>query len=239
MYGLPWCPVVKNPLSRGFPVGSVVKNLPANAGETGSFPIQEDPTCPWAANSVCCSCWACAVEPGSHSSWSPGSATREACTPRLESSHSSPRLGRILSSNKDSALPKRNALSFLKKNLPSNAGGTDSISGWWTNIPQATGQLSPLATTREACTPQWRPKTAREKKQTNQHRYYPFQEVEVDILKLGDLLPGNSAGKGRAPFPVMKARILSDAMRMRHPGTQDEKGSSPLWHSSPKNTTSV
>ena len=36
--------MVKNPLSRGFPVGSVVKNLPANAGETGSFLIQEDIT---------------------------------------------------------------------------------------------------------------------------------------------------------------------------------------------------
>ena len=40
----PGGPVVKNPLSRGFPVGSVVKNLPANAGETGSFLIQEDTT---------------------------------------------------------------------------------------------------------------------------------------------------------------------------------------------------
>ena len=29
----------------GFPEGSVVKNLPDNAGDTGSIPIQEDPTC--------------------------------------------------------------------------------------------------------------------------------------------------------------------------------------------------
>ena len=34
----PGGPVVKNLLSRGFPIGSVVKSLPANAGETGSIP---------------------------------------------------------------------------------------------------------------------------------------------------------------------------------------------------------
>ena len=31
--------------NRGFPGGSVLKNLPAKAGDTGSILIQEDPTC--------------------------------------------------------------------------------------------------------------------------------------------------------------------------------------------------
>ena len=30
---------------RDFPGGAVVKNLPANAGDTGSSPVPEDPTC--------------------------------------------------------------------------------------------------------------------------------------------------------------------------------------------------
>ena len=29
----------------GFPGGTVVKNLPANAGDTGSALVREDPTC--------------------------------------------------------------------------------------------------------------------------------------------------------------------------------------------------
>ena len=36
-----------------FPGGTVVKNLPANAGDTGSSPVQEDPTCHGATNPVC------------------------------------------------------------------------------------------------------------------------------------------------------------------------------------------
>ena len=36
----------------GFPGGLVVKNLPANAGDTVQSLVQEDPTCPGAA-------WAC------------------------------------------------------------------------------------------------------------------------------------------------------------------------------------
>ena len=30
---------------RGFPGGSLVMNLPANAGDTSSVPVREDPTC--------------------------------------------------------------------------------------------------------------------------------------------------------------------------------------------------
>ena len=36
---------------RDFPGGTVVKNLPANAGDTGSIP--EDPTCCGATKPVC------------------------------------------------------------------------------------------------------------------------------------------------------------------------------------------
>ena len=32
-------------LLRGFPGGTVVKNLHTNAGDTGSSPVWEDPTC--------------------------------------------------------------------------------------------------------------------------------------------------------------------------------------------------
>ena len=46
------------------------------------------------------------------------------------------------------------------KNLPSNAGDEGWIPGPGTKIPHATGQLSPWAATREACTLQWRLSTA-------------------------------------------------------------------------------
>ena len=39
----------------------------------------------------------------------------------------------------------------MVENPPSSAGDTGLISGWGTNIPRATGQLSPCTTTREAC----------------------------------------------------------------------------------------
>ena len=42
------------------------------------------------------------------------------------------------------------------RNLPSNAGDTDSIPGQGTNIPQALGKLSPCIATKSltACVPQ-------------------------------------------------------------------------------------
>ena len=40
----------------GFPGGSVVKNLPANAGDTGSILIQADPTCLEATKPLSHSC---------------------------------------------------------------------------------------------------------------------------------------------------------------------------------------
>ena len=36
-----------------FPGGAVVKNPPANAGETGSILVREDPTCHGATKPVC------------------------------------------------------------------------------------------------------------------------------------------------------------------------------------------
>ena len=41
---------------RGFPGGAVVGNPPANAGDMGSSPFREDPTCRRAAMPVCHSC---------------------------------------------------------------------------------------------------------------------------------------------------------------------------------------
>ena len=49
---------------RGFPGGAVVKNLPANAGDTGSIPGPERSHMPVRHNY-----WACALEPMSHNGW--------------------------------------------------------------------------------------------------------------------------------------------------------------------------
>ena len=49
-----------------FPVGSVVKNLPANAGDTSLILIQEDPTCFRATKPMYYNCWVYALEPMSH-----------------------------------------------------------------------------------------------------------------------------------------------------------------------------
>ena len=52
-----------------FPGSSVVKNPPANAGDTGSALVQEDPTCRRATKSVSHKYWACILEPTSHNYW--------------------------------------------------------------------------------------------------------------------------------------------------------------------------
>ena len=57
-------------MTEGFPGGAVVKNPPTNAGDTGSSPGLEDPTCRGATKSVRHNYWACAVEPASHNYWS-------------------------------------------------------------------------------------------------------------------------------------------------------------------------
>ena len=45
---------------KGFPGGAVVENLPANAGDTGSSLVWEDPTCRGATRPVSHNYWACA-----------------------------------------------------------------------------------------------------------------------------------------------------------------------------------
>ena len=54
-----------------FPGGSVIKNPPASAGDTGLSPGlgRSDFTCHRAAKPMCHNYWACALEPTSHSSW--------------------------------------------------------------------------------------------------------------------------------------------------------------------------
>ena len=52
-----------------FPGGSVVKNLPANAGDTGLTLVWEDPTCRGAAKPMRHNYWACALEPMSYNYW--------------------------------------------------------------------------------------------------------------------------------------------------------------------------
>ena len=47
----------------------MVKNPPVNAGDTGSIPGLEDPTCLGAAKPVRHNYWACALEPASHNYW--------------------------------------------------------------------------------------------------------------------------------------------------------------------------
>ena len=50
----------------GFPGGTVVKNLPANAGGTGSTLVREDPTCRRATKAMHHNYQACALEPTRH-----------------------------------------------------------------------------------------------------------------------------------------------------------------------------
>ena len=61
---------IKTPWLGDFPGGTVVKNPPANAGDTGSSPGPgEDPTCREAMKPVRHNYWACALEPMSHNYW--------------------------------------------------------------------------------------------------------------------------------------------------------------------------
>ena len=67
---------------QGFPGGTMVKNPPANAGDMGSSPGLEYPTCRRATKPMCHNYWACALEPVNHNYWSPCATTIEACAPR-------------------------------------------------------------------------------------------------------------------------------------------------------------
>ena len=59
-----------NKFGRVLPDGSVVKNPTANAGDTDSILLQEDPRCGGAAKPMCHNYWACAPEPRGHDYWS-------------------------------------------------------------------------------------------------------------------------------------------------------------------------
>ena len=93
-----------------------VKNLPANAGDTGSIPGLEDPTCHGAAKPVHHNCWACALEPGSCNYWRPcvpgapqwKKLSEEAGTWLPESSSCSSQLEKSPRSNKDPVQSEKN-----------------------------------------------------------------------------------------------------------------------------------
>ena len=72
----------KSNLAGGFPCGPVAKNLPVHAGDTGSSPGQEDPTCRGIAEPVLHSCWASALSRVLKLQLSPRAATTETHTPR-------------------------------------------------------------------------------------------------------------------------------------------------------------
>ena len=65
----------KNACLWDFPGGSVVKNLPTNAGDKGSILGPRRSHMPGATKPVCHNFWSCVLEPGSHSYW--------ACMPHL------------------------------------------------------------------------------------------------------------------------------------------------------------
>ena len=95
----------------GFPGSSVVKNLPANIGDTGSIPGQEDPTC-WEAampvflslaakttEHVATTTEACAPQQEKPLQW-------EVYAPQLEISPCLPQLEKSPGSSKDPVQPK-------------------------------------------------------------------------------------------------------------------------------------
>ena len=69
-------------LKQGFPGGAVVRNLPAKAGDMGSSPGPEDPTCRWATKPMRHNYWACALEPVSHNYWAQRATTTKTRAPR-------------------------------------------------------------------------------------------------------------------------------------------------------------
>ena len=61
--------ILKTCLIWGFPGGTVVKNPPANAGDTGSSPGQGRSHMPRSTKPMGHNYWACALEPASHNYW--------------------------------------------------------------------------------------------------------------------------------------------------------------------------
>ena len=70
--------------SWGFPGGSVVKNLPVNAGHVGTILIWEEATCFGATKPFCHNYWACAPESGTCDSWTQRAVHASAHAPQQE-----------------------------------------------------------------------------------------------------------------------------------------------------------
>ena len=66
----------------GPPRGSVVKNLPANEGDTRSLSGSEDPIHFGATKPLCHNHWACALEPGNHNYWAHEPQLKKPMCPR-------------------------------------------------------------------------------------------------------------------------------------------------------------
>ena len=114
----------KKQIEGGFPGGSGIKDLPANAEDTGLTPDLEGPTCrrratkPVRHNYEACTLeprlnhwasWAAATEtlsPRTHAWQQENSPQGEACTPPLESSLHSTQLEKSLCRKEDPAQPK-------------------------------------------------------------------------------------------------------------------------------------
>ena len=105
----------------GFPGGSVVKKLPANAGDMGLILLGGDPTCLKATKPLCLNYWACAQEPESCNSSAHVKTTHpRACAllqekpphwedqaPQLENSPCSPQVEKSLYRAKNLKLKKK------------------------------------------------------------------------------------------------------------------------------------
>ena len=136
----------------------MVKNPPANAGETGSFP---DPTCRRATKPMHHNYWDCALEPGSCSYWIP--CTQNTCstirkaTPMrsllsaMKSSPRSPQLREKPSQQWRSSTAK-NKFIFKDLVLRSQSGQLSRVSwssvflqGWWRHSREREGITVPFS----------------------------------------------------------------------------------------------
>ena len=110
--------------------------MPANVGDTDSIPGWEDPTRRGAAKPVCHSCWACALEPGSHTCWGPHPLEPMLCNKRSRRNYrgAPAHLNQRKSHAAHPAQPRK------RFHLPMQGHGFDPWSG--TKIPHAAGQLS-------------------------------------------------------------------------------------------------
>ena len=98
------------------PVGSVVKNLSANAGTTSLIPIQEDPTWLRATKPMYYNYWVYALEPMSHNYWRPHTQSTYATTkkpPQWEAP--ALHLKKIPCSNEEPVKPKTERKKIFQK----------------------------------------------------------------------------------------------------------------------------